>query len=184
MDYKVGRYYTVPVAELEHNGKFHYIPVIDFPHKDKRFDVTQMHYHIDGRFSISKKLERQFNISNGHTFTIIDCERWQPFQFKKIVHKRKKCIRGNTGLGLPSSVPLYRVTKQVLNFNKFFKEYEGKSCKGKKCPHYGTEMTVVGNKLICPLHSLEGDAKTEIIIKKEIEIIPDTIHSFKSFLHQ
>lgn len=41
----------------------------------------------------------------------------------------------------------------------------GKSCKGKKCPHFGTTMIEKDGVLICPLHNLKGSLKTSKIVK-------------------
>jgi uncharacterized Zn finger protein (UPF0148 family) len=41
----------------------------------------------------------------------------------------------------------------------------GKSCKGKKCPHFGANMIEKNGELVCPIHNLKGDLKTLKIVK-------------------
>jgi nitrite reductase/ring-hydroxylating ferredoxin subunit len=186
MKHEVGKFYNVTCAELSRNGKLYYIPVIGSPHTDSQFGVHHKHYHIDGRFFISKQLQKHFNIINGETVSIIATEPYVPvkYSFTKTMNKLKKCVRLNTGLCLPKSI-VFGTEKHfpVLRFNAFFESFEGKSCKGKKCPHYGTEMLLQEGKLICPLHGLEGDIKTEKIIRKQIIIKEQQTKSFNQYLN-
>jgi len=63
-----------------------------------------------------------------------------------------------TGLLSPHVVP------PVKGWKEWYANYIGKSCKGRKCPHYGTHMLEVNGSLLCPLHHLKGDIETETII--------------------
>ena len=79
--------------------------------------------------------------------------------------KRKKCIRLTTGIKPPQRGTIKH--EGINHTERYYKWYEsmvGKSCKGKICPHLGTTMQVVGDKLICPLHNLRGSLREEVIL--------------------
>ena len=65
----------------------------------------------------------------------------------------------------------YQGNRKGLVYWTWYKSMIGKSCKGRRCPHFGTMMHERDGKLICPLHNLEGDIETELIINKpEVDI--------------
>jgi hypothetical protein len=181
-EYEVGKFFNVPTAKLSYGDKIYFVPVIDHKHKDIQLGVDSFHYHIDGRFHIDKAMCKYYHLKDGNTLSVINAE--EPFygipKFLEIEYKNKKCVRLHTGLGIPSSIKDTQFTSSVDRFNDFYKSFEGHSCKGKRCPHYGAKMMVQGNKLVCPMHGLEGNPETETIMLKQIIIIPTSIADFKS----
>ena len=162
----VGKFYKVKCAELKlhYSNKMviHFIPIIGEEHRDPQLGVKVKHYHIDGRFNNS--LSWFFNMENGRTSTVIptESENKKKFatylEFVKVVEKKKRCVRLTTGL------PLFKLPGII--YKQWYKDYVGKSCKGKKCPHLGHKMNIVNGRLECPLHGLLGDIEKEVIIPK------------------
>ncbi len=160
-----GKYYTVVHAVLRDlkpvydEPDFILVPVFPFLHKDPSFSTQPEHYHIDGRFKFNNDY---FEINNGITtnaiFLNLPEERaWN--KFVKLVYVRKKCVRLSTGLDV--------VTKNPHKWIEWYKTMEGKSCAGKRCPHYGTKMIDRGDHYFCPMHNLIGCSKTEKILNYE-----------------
>lgn len=150
---EIGRFYLVRCAEHRNeNGVFlGYVPVIGELHRDPQFGFTSPHIHVDGRFRSSLVDE------NGRTNSVITPESEKMnTHFSAIVLKRRKCIRLTTGVKPPWIAQKYWQWRDSMI---------GKSCAGKKCPHLGTTMHEIDGELVCPLHSLRGDIKKEIIIK-------------------
>lgn len=159
---QVGKYYLVPVAILKYpNGVIDEVPIINILHKDKQFGKvgSEPHYHIDGRFRI--KGYGNYNLINGHTNVVIGPSHsiYNSYILQRVEVKKKKCIRILTGLQIAN-----RVTPPKT-WAKWSDTMVGKSCKGKKCPHFGAKMIETDGKYICPLHNLVGDIATQKIIK-------------------
>jgi hypothetical protein len=57
--------------------------------------------------------------------------------------------------------------KGILAYERWYKGYAGKNCKGRKCPHYGTEMLEREDLQVCPMHGLTVNAKSLIVIERE-----------------
>lgn len=165
MEYEVGKFYNVRCAKLlyGHGGFREFVPILGEVHKDIQIGVSWKHIHVDGRFNSS------FVNNVGLTNQILQYDKIEGFEsyFTEIVFKRRKCIRAMTGLCPPN-----RYERDIFGNPKAEKYYTwvdsmiGKSCKGKKCPHLGTEMLVRDGKLFCPLHNLVGNIEKEIIIKQ------------------
>jgi hypothetical protein len=162
---QVGNFYNVRCAKMQsHNGTYNYIPVIGGIHSDPQFGTNHRHIHIDGRF-IGKN--SYFWIDEGITNHIIfvDGEFNQSNKFIEFVVKRRKCMRLTTGIRPPHP------KNGGLEYWQWYKSMIGKSCAGKRCPHFGTVMHERDGKLVCPLHNLEGDIETEVITSRpEIDV--------------
>lgn len=152
---------SVPMATLS------YIPIIPILHKDKQFGVDIKHYHHDGRFAFTadKSLGNFMVDDKGKTNHIIyDDPKFQGGnKVLRIVYKQKECIRLTTGIKPPR-----RNTKHYKEGGKKYHEWYqsmiGQSCAGKRCPHLGAIMIEEKGKLVCPLHKLKGNIKTEKVI--------------------
>jgi len=129
------------------------VPIIPIWHNDKiDFGFDHNHYHLDGRFIANRGfIAKTWNIEDGLTSVVVSDKMGNIVS--DIFYKKKKCLRLDTG------VPAIRIYKP-----EFIKKYSGKSCKGRKCPHWGTLMNEVDGELICPMHRLKGNLQTEIII--------------------
>lgn len=133
----VGKYYKVPCAKMVsvHIRKVLYVPVIGELHADPQFGVSDIHYHIDGRFS---QQGYPYGVNNhGRTNAIVypNADIIQAgYLFQGVIWRKKKCLRKETGLRPPSpdELPHY---KSGRRYAKWVKSMKGKSCKGKRCPH-------------------------------------------------
>lgn len=166
----VGRYYLVAHAEIifDNNTRIHHIPVLPHLHKDPQFGKAGEfeHYHIDGRFYASAFIRYRFRIDeNGKTNYVIYLQKEPSFLgnyiVKSIVYKKTVCMGLTTGV----RPPVESIYPDDAPYMKWYNKYIGKSCKGKKCPHFGTMMIEDNGVLSCPMHGLHADSKTEIIIK-------------------
>lgn len=157
MAYEVGKYYKVVCMEhtcIEKGKKNIFVPIVDIWHKDAQFGADFFHYHIDGRFT-DKYIDEHFDIEDGYTNLVIDNRREYYYNAVGKVVKLRKCRRLTTGLFTFRTPKIYWDWRNTM---------VGKSCAGKRCPHLGTEMSVIDGRLICPLHNLIGDIQTEKII--------------------
>ncbi len=173
---QVGKFYKVRCAKIQvHSGGFEHVPVIGVIHQDKTFDFFENHVHIDGRF-IGCKGHFYVN-GEGQTNRVLCVDRVDDFgifsyRFIEFVVKRKKCFRLTTGINPPNPENFdYHGERQWLKYWKWYQTMVGKSCAGKRCPHFGTVMHEQGGRLVCPLHNLTGDIETEVIISlPQVEI--------------
>ena len=171
MDLKIGEEYWVPCAEIMMNdGRLYYIPVLDHLHVDPQFDFPHEHYHIDGRFYIHPRMEHQFQIEKGWTSSVIVPETSTSYRFLSIAVQYIKCERLSTGLVIPTK-PTDSQRSKLAKYEEWYHGYIGRICKGRKCPHFGTEMLEKDGVLICPMHGLTADSATLIIVQRS----PDTI---------
>lgn len=159
-DLIIGEYYLVAHVNIknEHHGIIDIdVQIIPIWHNDsKDFGIKTSHYHIDGRFvANTSNVARYFRVTDGMTATLVSNELslGKTQEMSEIFYKKKKCIRVETG------VPGVKFHKPA-----FFEKYKGKSCKGKKCPHWGAKMTNIDGVLVCPMHGLRGCLETEIIL--------------------
>jgi uncharacterized Zn finger protein (UPF0148 family) len=58
-------------------------------------------------------------------------------------------------------------------YEEWYLGFLGKHCKGRKCPHFGTDMIEKDGVLICPMHGLTADLKTLKIIERLTETVAD-----------
>lgn len=167
MEYEVGRYYKVRCAKMvDEVGNFYFVPIIGEAHFDLQFGFKEKHYHIDGRFVGKDEHSRMTFEKGGLTNAVCSIEpSMSIFVVKDVVLKRRKCRRMVTGLRPPKRTDkdFYGRSKAEKYWN-WYDKMVGKSCKGKRCPHLGTEMREQDGKLVCPLHNLIGDKETELII--------------------
>lgn len=140
------------------------IPVFPHFHNDPQFSPAPKHYHHDGRFTY----EKSFELDNGRTNSaIFETQQVKTFFFGEtytildLIYIRKRCVRLSTGLDLTGLKP-------DNDFDKWYNSMIGKSCAGKKCPHYGTPMIDHGDHLQCPMHNLIGSKEDEVIISREM----------------
>jgi len=158
----VGREYLVAVATSKdrYSGKLYETPVFPLLHSDPTFSLGYKHYHIDSRF-ISVGKEGDWRIkSNGEVGYPIWVNHDGADPFVSIEFKPLKCIRKITYLKQPESTGKFEKA-----YWDWYESMIGKSCAGKKCPHYGATMILARGKLICPMHSLHADPITEKIVK-------------------
>ena len=159
---EVGKYYLVRCAKIHYDsGKFYeYVPIIGEPHADPSFGIKFKHYHIDGRFASSNWVN-----DDGKTNMIFSTQRQDNHTtyIDSIVVKKRKCRRKTTGIRPPLNKNSIYIT--------WYQKYVGKSCKGRKCPHLGTTMHLVGDKLVCPLHNLQGCPDKEIVTPLDFQSI-------------
>lgn len=159
---ELNKYYDVACAKmvLKDNGYTVFVPVHPNSHKDPQFGKIAAieHYHVDGRF-FREEYVAGISMNEGRTNQAIFIgDKNASYQFKGIERKRRKCIRLETGL----DINFYRTP---TSWEKWYKTMIGKPIKENKCPHFGTIMSEINGKLICPMHNLEGCLKTKKIIK-------------------
>ena len=150
----VGKFYNVRCAKMDYSGKIEYVPIIGIEHADAQFGVNFKHFHIDGRF------KSNYVDENGFTNSILSTDGVANSafigKFRGIEIRRRKCLRLTTGIKPP---------KIKGKYTAWYNSMIGKSCKGKKCPHLGTEMVERDGRLICPIHKLQGCPSTLQIIE-------------------
>lgn len=163
---QIGKTYYVQCAQMKiETGETVFVPILGEKHTDVKFGIYFFHYHIDGRF-LDNIFGRYVVDEQGRTNTIINVSDETPDKFQGIIVKRKKCLRLTTGIKPPPrGVKNYRGINTNERYYKWYESMVGQSCKGKVCPHRGTIMQVVGDKLICPLHNLRGSIEQEVIIE-------------------
>lgn len=149
----VGKYYNVRCAFITiENGRTFVAPILGIEHEDKQFNFPHRHWHIDGRFTNGIGATYD-TLENGRTNGVVSA-----YYAKSVVLGvvRRKCKRLTTGLTGARHLS--------LSYIAWYKSMIGKSCKGRKCPHFGTHMLDDGKDIVCPLHGLRGSKETEIII--------------------
>lgn len=142
----VRREYDVPVAVMKnkYSEAVLKIPIIGEAHMDPQF-TPYKHYHIDGRFAHSNPI---CAIGKGRTnnAVFIDAD-YKDWQFVGTERRVFVCKHKLGGIEFPKSE----------SWKSFYNDYLGKKCKGKKCPHWGTEMQEhKDGTLECPMHGLHA----------------------------
>lgn len=166
MELQVGEHYSTSCAEISmDDGQIYYVPVFDLLHADTQFGFPHMHYHIDGRFHLHPRIQHLLNVRSGHTASVIVPEGSTTYRFIGIVKHQLKCERLKTGLAIPAN-PTAQQQEKIARYNTWYNSFIGRSCEGKKCPHYGTEMLEKDGYLVCPMHDLHADRKTLKVIPK------------------
>ncbi len=168
MQYEIGESYEVTCAELrwKGDGLLFYIPIFDHLHADPQFGFQHEHYHIDGRFEMHPRMRHWFKITDGHTLTIIVKHNNGSYRFIKTVKRQLRYERSSTGL-LFTTEPSSTSVENLKNYHEWYRTFIGRSCKGNRCPHYGMEMLEKNGKLVCPLHHLTADPKSQLIIPED-----------------
>jgi hypothetical protein len=157
----IGEVYEVPCAELRwDDGRIYLIPVIDHYHADPQFGFPDQHYHIDGRFEMEPRMRHHFRVTDGRTSAVI-VKRCGTYELIAVVKKWVKCTGTITGLRLPES------GDNAALYQHWYESYVGQLCKGRRCPHFGTEMLETGGKLVCPMHHLVAD-------RNSLKVLPFT----------
>lgn len=156
---EIGSYYWVPCAEImmpAPDGRIYYIPVFDHLHADAQFGFPDQHYHIDGRFAMDPRMKHQFHLKDGHTAAVIVPDVTSGYSFLSIAVQKIKCERLETGLSMPEN-PTEKQQAKINQYETWYKGFIGKSCAGRKCPHFGTAMLETNGFLVCPMHKLTAD---------------------------
>lgn len=157
---EMGKYYLVAHATIKGEGREISVPVIPILHEDKEFSPAPKHYHVDFRFRFSKDaigIWSDYAGIENHTNDYVSTYGSYILQ-DELVYKAKKCIGTDTGIVGP---PVHN--HWYPKFNEWKKRMEGKSCKGRKCPHHGATMMDHVEVWKCPMHGLIGNPKTELI---------------------
>lgn len=158
---EVGKYYLVPclwVSKIK--SQFHeFVPVIPFLHSDPQFgteNAKKKHFHFDCRF-LNSEVRLYFDVFNNRTMRVLTID---ILESVVLHHVLMQCV--STETGLESNLTAGRLMPEQTK--TWYKSQIGKSCAGKKCPHYGVEMLENGDFLECPLHGLIGSQKSNKII--------------------
>jgi hypothetical protein len=159
MDFTLGISYSIPCALLRwrDDGQLYHVPVFDHFHADPQFGFRHKHYHIDGRFDFHPRVKHFFELTEGKTLSVIT-RTSKAYELLKIESCLLLCVRNETGLNFANA------SKNISKYKNWYAGFVGQECKGKRCPHYGTEMLEQNGKLVCPMHNLIADAKTLLII--------------------
>ncbi|QEM03099.1 hypothetical protein DIU31_006030 [Mucilaginibacter rubeus] len=166
MEFKIGKQYPVKCAEIETDDeRVYYIPVFEHLHADAQFGFALNHYHIDGRFYLHPPMQHLLNVVDGHTAAVIVPELAKTYSFIGIVEKIVMCVRLTTGLLIPDN-PTEKQLPKIELYENWYKSFIGKSCKGKKCPHLGTDMQEKNGYLVCPMHDIYADPTSLKVIYK------------------
>lgn len=155
------------VFESKKTGKETFIPVFAHKHEDK-FNSLGEHYHIDFRFvnfvktkHFFYKTAKEYRKSWADAISLDTDHYWNNTHWLNgLVKKEMPCI---------DSLRVLNLDKYDFGddsrYRDFYLEQIGKSCAGKRCPHYGTQMVEKENGLWqCPLHGLVGDPLSQKII--------------------
>lgn len=143
----VGKFYWVPCAHTHNDAIYPVIPIL---HKDP--DIAPhigRHYHHDGRFT--------GRLSTGESFRLDKTNYVVPVEDVKFIkYQIRKCMSRVGGLeGKPGR-------------DQVFKEWAdtqiGRRCLGTKCPHKGAQMVLEDGLLVCPMHNLIADPKTQKVV--------------------
>jgi len=164
---EIGKFYLVQMAALESDfGQIHdEVPIIGHKHSDAQFGVDWDHYHLDGRFLYKADDHYRLIDKNGLTNAVFPLKAGINYcHVTEINWRKRKCVRDTTGIKPP--VEAFRGNRP---YAQWYDKMRGKSCKGKKCPHFGTTMHERNGHLVCPLHDLRGSMKTNRIIKHPLQ---------------
>lgn len=165
LEYQTGHSYQVPCAliRLKEDGREYAIPVFEHPHTDEQFNFPHRHYHIDGRFEIHPRMKHRFQIEDGYTLTVILPGGSKTYDFIGLQNRLLICERSVTGLLFPaqSTNP-----ENLAAYEQWYRGFIGKTCKGRQCPHLGTEMLEQNGTLVCPMHHLTADPVTRKIMER------------------
>lgn len=171
--YEVGKKYPVDCAKVKDTltGRYYFIPVFPLRHKDPAFGVKNEHYHLDLRFFVCNKIKETFGIKDFKTLAPVWAEHISRFRFINIRKRETLCVSTTSGMPMEQIIENANGYSSSTKASKMFIDWQktmiGKSCAGKRCPHYGTEMIDTGDKLVCPMHNLIGCKTTEKIIAYE-----------------
>lgn len=165
MEYEVGQAYEITCAKIrmKEDGRVYAIPVFDQAHTDTQFNFPHRHYHIDGRFEIHPRMKHRLNIEGGLTRTVILPDGSNTYDFAGLVTHTLKCERVETGLSFPGHTTS---PEGLALYEQWYAAYIGSYCRGRKCPHLGTNMLENGGVLVCPMHNLTANGETLRVIER------------------
>lgn len=157
---EVGKNYLVKCARIKDSydptDPGIWIPVLGMPHRDDDIGTDFVHFHIDGRFTDSVAgIEVIEGICNN--VLPVDLSHAQKRWIKcvdKVSYKKMKCLRLTSGI---------HVSREWKSYFRWYKQFIGKKCEGKRCPHMGTLMQERNGRIVCPLHGITADATLTVI---------------------
>ncbi|UOE52599.1 hypothetical protein MTO98_16095 [Mucilaginibacter sp. SMC90] len=165
MEIEPGRCYERPCAIVRtSDGREYAIPVFDHLHADPQFGFPHKHYHIDGRFYMEPRMGHEYRLHAGHTSAVIRPGNETP-KFLRIETRILPCVQTQTGLTFPET-PTKSQSDNLERYEQWYASYIGKSCAGKRCPHFGTEMLDKDGRLVCPMHELTADPDTMRVVAR------------------
>lgn len=150
--------YKVLCAKTKENSywKGQYIPVNGKPHKDEELGVDWEHYHVDWRF-IPEKDRVKYAGDHGH-FNNTD------YYYIVIRKEDVEFLEWRTSEHKTSFEPAQYFAHWIIRLEK---EYTGKRCKGKKCPHKGADLSDCipnsNREITCPYHGLLINSDTMVV---------------------
>lgn len=154
----IGRKYLVAHARIIRKLSDSFwgdVPIIPILHKDEAFAPgIDEHYHLDMRFGMPQYIKWRFAVNNSKSRMPVLKEDNYGYMISEIVFIEKKCLRLNTGLNIPED------KERTKRYDLWYKSMLGKSCAGKRCPHYGAIMIEDKGKIYCPMHNLHADLIT------------------------
>jgi nitrite reductase/ring-hydroxylating ferredoxin subunit len=167
----VGRFYIVPVVTTKWHHCIEPWPVIGPIHTDAEFfNFEAEHYHIDGRFLTARQIKMVEN-----------CAPWRsvPAELQAApLHAGKDEVLPKPVLAkrrCSSSHVVYQHGDKV-QIKELRSHYAGQQCERGKagwvCPHRKASLgsvEVVGGIITCPLHGLQIDAATGVVISSHEE---------------
>lgn len=151
--------FLVPCIYRNQYGFEYITPVINHPHNDVENGQRITHYHADLRFlKFDYDCDGMLRIKNEHSKYIF-CENNRPTLRVdgEIVHILLPVINENFA-GLTHPV---HIKKSKLKHNCIYKG---------KCPHRGYDLSqvpIVNDVIMCPLHGLRFDAATGILLNNQ-----------------
>jgi hypothetical protein len=150
-----GEYYLVPCIVREQDEKLYITPVINHPHNDKENGQNETHYHVDYRF-VKHKADGNFpTVVNKHSkHYFVENERPQEGLHGKLEYFILPMLNEDF-IGI---TPTSLISKSNLKHKCIYKG---------KCPHRGYDLSQVkpiNGKITCPLHGIEFDSKTGLIL--------------------
>lgn len=129
---------------------------------DAQFGFPHEHYHIDCRFYIEPRMGHEYQVHRVHTAAVIRVNGKSP-RFLRLELHSVACVGHETGLAFPAE-PSLRQLENLIKYEEWYDSYVGRSCAGKRCPHFGTEMLEKDGMLVCPLHELKADLVTMVVV--------------------
>lgn len=152
---KVGEVYLVPCIVRERDETLCITPVINHPHNDVENGQSEVHYHVDYRF-VRHRADANFpTVVNRHsTHYFVENIRPQEGLDGDLEYFALPVVNDEfTGI-----TPVKRIANSKLRHKCIHKG---------KCPHRGYDLSqvkAVDGKITCPLHGLEFDAVSGIVL--------------------
>lgn len=159
----IGKFYLVPVANVDINRQ---VPIIPIWHDDADIGINYHHYHLDVRFMPENDLDYDIRFPRDvATLGIILADRKKAEYYWRWVvtagdwtYRRRKCRR---------RMPQMR---EVRNFNTIETKMLGRKINCGKCPHRGFPLESLpkdeNGHVICNGHGLKIDMNKREVVKR------------------